>query len=129
MKFERFEDIPVWKSSLEATKLIYDITSKVNFSKDFWLRDQIRRAVISISSNIVEGYKKHNNNELIRYLRIAKWSCWEVRNQLHIWFAIWYITQEEFEESKNTFIELSKQIFWFMNYLENKRKESEFIRK
>ncbi len=129
MKFEKFEDIPIWKESLIATKLIYDLTSKTNFSKDFSLRDQIRRAVISISSNIVEWYERHNNNEFIRFLKIAKWSCGEVRNQLHIWFTIWYITKEEFAKSQEIFLELSKKIFWFINYLETKRKNLEFINK
>ena len=72
MKLETFEDIPIWKLSLKITKLIYDISAKEQFTKDFWLKSQIRRAVISISSNIVEWFKKNNNNEFVRYLRIAK---------------------------------------------------------
>ena len=75
MKITKFEDINIWKLSLKITKLIYDISSQWKFSKDYWLKDQIRRAVVSISSNIVEWFEKNNNNEFVRYLRISKWSC------------------------------------------------------
>jgi four helix bundle protein len=54
MKFKRFEELPIWKLALKITKVIDDLTAKEKFSKDFSLKDQIRRAVISISSNIVE---------------------------------------------------------------------------
>jgi len=58
MKINRFEELGIWKLSLKITKDIYDFTSKREFSKDFGLRDQIRRAIISVSSNIVEGFEK-----------------------------------------------------------------------
>jgi len=62
MKIKRFEDLNIWKLSLQITKEIYDLTAKKEFSKDFKLRDQIRGAIISVSSNIVEGFEKKNNN-------------------------------------------------------------------
>ena len=65
MKILKFEDLEIWKLSLKITKAIYDLTSEGKFSKDFGLRDQIRRAMISVSSNIVEGFEKRNNNEFI----------------------------------------------------------------
>ncbi len=82
MKFEKFEDLPIWKLSLKITRDVYDLASQPKFSRDFPLRDQIRRAIISVSSNIVEGFEKNNNNEFIRYLKISKGSAGEVRNQL-----------------------------------------------
>ena len=75
MKITKFEDINIWKLALKITKIIYDISSQWKFSKDYWLKDQIRRATVSISSNIVEWFEKNNNNEFVRYLRISKWSC------------------------------------------------------
>jgi len=72
--------LKIWKLSLYITKLVYDITAKKEFT-DYFLKDQMRRAVVSISSNIVEGTEKSNNNELIRYLKIAKGSAGELRNQ------------------------------------------------
>lgn len=126
MKITKFEDLKIWKLALKLTKMIYDLTSKEKFRKDFALRDQIRRAVISISSNIVEGFEKNNNNEFIRFLRIAKGSTGEVRNQLYIALAVGYVTQKEFAKVDELLIDLSAQIGKFINYLETKRKNGEF---
>lgn len=117
MKIKKFEELSIWKLSLKIAKLIYDISSKNKFSKDFSLRDQIRRAVISISSNIVEGFEKNNNNEFIRYLKIAKGSVGEVRNQLFISKEIGYINNEEFCRINNLLIDLANQIGSFISYL------------
>ncbi len=65
MKIKKFEDLEIWKLSLKIAKEIYNLTSKKEFSKDFELKSQIRRAIISVSSNIVEGFEKNNNNEFI----------------------------------------------------------------
>lgn len=129
MKINRFEDLQIWKLSLNITKKIYDITSKKEFSKDFGLRNQIRRAIISVSSNIVEGFEKNNNNEFIRFLKIAKGSVGETRSQLNIALAINYIDQKEFDNLYEKTETLSKQIGGFIAYLEEKRKEKQFIKK
>lgn len=129
MKITKFEDLPIWKLSLKITKEIYDITSKREFSRDFGLRDQIRRAIISVSSNIVEGFEKNNNNEFIRFLKMSKGSIGEVRNQLHIALAVNYITQAEFDHIYEETETLSKQIGGFIVYLETKRKSREFLKK
>jgi four helix bundle protein len=118
MKITRFEDLKIWQIALKITKEIYEITSKKEFSNDFSLRDQIRRAIISVSSNIVEGFEKNNNNEFIRFLKIAKGSIGEVRNQLYIAFAVNYIEQEEFDKLDNELIELANQVGILISYLE-----------
>ena len=117
MKILKFEELPIWKLSLSITKIIYDLTSNYKFSKDYCLRDQIRRAVISISSNIVEGFEKNNNNEFIRYLKIAKGSLGEVRNQLYIAVSILYITQKEFDQLNEKLLILASQIGGLTSYL------------
>ncbi|MBU4480673.1 four helix bundle protein [Patescibacteria group bacterium] len=127
MKITKFEELNIWKQALSITKLIYDFTSKKEFSRDFGLRDQIRRAVVSISSNIVEGFEKNNNNEFIRFLKIAKGSAGECRNQLHIALAVNHITSQEFAKANNDLESLAKQIGAFISYLETKRKNKEFI--
>lgn len=129
MRINRFEDLQIWKLSLSITKEIYDITAKKEFARDFGLRDQIRRAIISVSSNIVEGFEKNNNNEFIRFLKMSKGSIGEVRNQLHIALAVNYITQKEFDNLYEETETLSKQIGGFIVYLETKRKSREFLRK
>jgi len=129
MKISRFEELNIWKLSLKITKEIYDLTAKREFSRDFSLRDQIRRAIISVSSNIVEGFEKNNNNEFIRFLKISKGSAGETRNQLYIALAVSYISKQEFDKVNKELEELTSQIGSFINYLEKKRQNKEFIRK
>lgn len=129
MKINKFEELNIWKLALKITKEIYDLTAKKEFSKDFCLRDQIRKAIISVSSNIVEGFEKNNNNEFIRFLKIAKGSAGEVRNQLYIALAVGYITNQEFERVNKELEDLAGQIGGFIVYLEKKRKNKEFINK
>lgn len=126
MKITKFEDLQIWRLSLKITKAIYDLTSQGKFSRDFSLRDQIRRATISISSNIVEGFEKSNNNELIRFLNIAKGSIGEVRNQLYIALAIGYISKLKFEALNKQLVDLASQTGKFISYLKAKKKIGAF---
>lgn len=129
MKITKFQELQIWRDSLDLTKLIYDLSSSGLFSKDFGLRDQIRRAVVSISSNIVEGFEKSNNNEFIRFLKIAKGSSGEVMNQLHIALILKYISKEEFDKIIEHLDKLSSQIGGFISYLEKKRIDKQFLKK
>lgn len=126
MTIKNFEDLEIWKLSLELVREVYDRSAQGLLSKDYILRDQIRRAVISISSNIVEGFEKNNNNELIRYLKISKGSAGEARAQLIIAHTLNYITDEELKLTSNKMVNLSSQIGKFISYLELKRKNKEF---
>jgi four helix bundle protein len=126
MKIKKFEDLPIWQLALKITKEMYELTNKKEFAKDFSLRDQIRRAIISVSSNIVEGFEKNNNNEFIRFLKIAKGSVGEVRNQLYIALAVNYINEQEFDKINKELEDLANQIGGFIVYLEKKRKSKEF---
>lgn len=128
MLIKTFEDLPVWVLSLKITKEIYDLTSSGKFTKDFGLRDQIRRAIVSVSSNIVEGFEKNNNNEFVRYLKIAKGSVGEVRNQLHIALVVGYITGDEFNRTNTQLINLGNQIGGFIVYLTKKKSDKNFLR-
>jgi len=112
MRIHKFEELNVWKLSLRITKSIYD-------------RDQIRRAIVSVSSNIVEGFEKNNNNEFIRYLKIAKGSVGEVRNQLFIAKELSYITESEFNNINKLLLDLANQIGAFIVYLTKTRKLSQ----
>jgi four helix bundle protein len=123
MKIIKFEDMEIWKLSLAITKGIYDLTSNGKFSRDFGLKDQIRRAIVSVSSNIVEGFEKNNNNEFVRYLKISKGSCGEVRNQLYIALAVEYVSNSEFNDLNERLIILSNQIGGLIRYLESKKKK------
>ena len=122
MKITKFEELEIWKLSLVVTKIVYDYSAKPVFAKDFGLRDQIRRAVVSISSNIVEGFEKRSNNEFRRFMLIAKGSTSEVRNQLYIALAIKYITQGEFDRVNCLLVELAGKIGALVNYLEKSKR-------
>ena len=80
-KIEKFEDLRIWQDSVA---IAVDIYALFKTSKDFGFRDQIQRSSVSVPSNIAEGYDRQTNNEFIRFLRIAKASCAELRTQLII---------------------------------------------
>lgn len=88
---QKFEDLICWQKARELTKFIYDISKYRNFSFDRGLVDQIRRASISVMSNIAEGFDRGTKQEFINYLFIAKGSCGEVRTQLYISLDAGYI--------------------------------------
>ncbi len=126
MKISTFEDLEIWKLSIDITITVYHLTYREKFRKDYSLCDQIRRALISISSNIVEGFERNNNNEFIHYLKIAKGSAGEVRSQLFIAAKLNYFTQYEYEEISEKLLLLSNKIGRFIVYLLSKRKNHEF---
>lgn len=119
MSVKYFEDLSVWKFSRELTNRIYKITAEGEFSKDFGLRDQIRRASVSIMSNIAEGFERGGNQELIQFLSIAKGSCGEVRAQLYVAMDQGYIETKECEQLIDDFKKLSIMINNFIEYLKN----------
>jgi len=82
MKYARFEDLPVWKSALELARRVYAITRDRFFSQPGDLRDQIRRAALSVSNNIAEGFERGSTSELLVFLYIARGSAGEVRSML-----------------------------------------------
>lgn len=96
---EGFEQIVSWKKARELNKEVYRLTKDSKFSKDFALRDQIRRASISISSNIAEGFGRKSNKEFIYFLNVVQASCYEVKSQLYLALDIEYITESEFSDS------------------------------
>ena len=118
-KIEHFEEIHSWHKARELTGLVYSMTKGEVFSRDYPLRDQIRRASISIMSNIAEGFESQNNKTFIRFLYIAKASCAEVRAQGYIALDQGYINLEEFDKLKQYTIDTSKLIRGFITYLSN----------
>ena len=127
MKVNRFEDLEIWKLAAEIAVDIYKITSEKKFIRDYGLRDQLRRAAISISSNIAEGFEINNNNDLIRFLKVAKGSAGELRSQLLICSRLDYITERQTEEIKDKLLLLSAKIGKFISYLLVKRRNKEFL--
>lgn len=117
-RIEKFEEIEAWKLARQATRRVYEISSESPFSRDFALVNQIRRASISVMSNIAEGFERSGNKEFLQFLAIAKGSCGEVRSQLYIAADQNYIKTAEFDEIAKLLIETSKTISGFMKYLQ-----------
>jgi four helix bundle protein len=112
-----FKELDAWKKAVDLTRQIYLISGKGDFGKDFSLRDQIRRAAISIPSNIAEGFEREGNKEFIQFLTIAKGSTAEVQTQLRIAFEVGYITDSEFKQLDDICIEVISLISGFLRYL------------
>jgi len=129
MKIHKFEDLPIWKESIDLGREIYLLTSSGRFEKDYSFKDQIRRAVISISSNIAEGFERSNNNEFLRFLLIAKGSVGEVRSQLYLSLALDYVNKNTFDKLNIRLESLAKQIGSFISYLKKQKIEGNFLNK
>ncbi|HHT9146336.1 MAG TPA: four helix bundle protein [Candidatus Wunengus sp. YC61] len=82
MTYERFEDFPVWKTTIDLAEKIYSLIEKTPFSRKYSLRDQLERATLSISNNIAEGFERGTTQELLTFLYIARVSAGEVRSML-----------------------------------------------
>ena len=96
-KIERFEDLIAWQKARELTKNIYKITRQGEFKKDFGLRDQIRRASVSVMSNIAEGFERGGRSEFHQFLVIAKGSCAELKSHLYVALDADYIDAQTFQ--------------------------------
>ena len=121
-KFKSFEEINSWQKARQFNKRVYEITDNQNFKKDFDLVRQIRRASVSISSNIAEGFERNTDKEFIHFLYIAKASAGEVRSQLYLALDLNYIEIVEFEELFSSVSDISKLISGFIKYLNDSQK-------
>ncbi|MDD5726676.1 MAG: four helix bundle protein [Patescibacteria group bacterium] len=95
MKISRFEDVIAWQIGRELISRLYSVLGKC---KDYSFRDQLQRAAVSINNNIAEGFGRIGNKEFIRYLKISKGSCLEVRSMLYTAKDIKLIEEVEFKE-------------------------------
>ena len=115
--FRRFEDITAWQKARTLVKDVYQVSGKGDFRKDFGLKDQIRRASVSIMANIAEGFERDSHGERIRFLMIAKGSVGEVRSHLYVAFDLGYISQTDFTKMKSEAETISKMIGGLAAYL------------
>lgn len=122
MKIERFEDIESWKAGRELTKIIYKITSKQAFSKDFGLKDQIQRASVSITANIAEGFDSKSNKAFINFLNYSFRSASEIQSLLYAALDQDYISKDEFNNAYDKCTEVKNLIGGFIRYLINNTK-------
>ena len=95
-KIQRFEDLIAWQKARELTKKTCEMSRQGNFARDFDLAGQIRRAAVSIMSNIAEGFEREGQREFRQFLSIAKGSCAELRSQLYVAFDCGYLSDDDF---------------------------------
>jgi len=119
MKIERFEDIEAWQLGRELTRMVYRLTAKPGFEKDFGLRGQIQDAAGSSMHNIAEGFDSEANTEFVRFLRYAKRSCTEVQSELYVALDASYISSEEFQAVYEQARRTRAAIRGFITYLRN----------
>ena len=115
--FKKFEEIEAWKKSRELTNRIYGISKSGPFAKDFALRDQIRRASVSIMSNIAEGHDRGGTGEFVQFLSTAKGSAAEVKCQLYVALDQSYVDDSTFSELSNLATEIGNMVAGLMKYL------------
>jgi four helix bundle protein len=110
-KIETFEDLKVWQKGIELVKQIYLITKDGDLSKDFGLKDQLRRASVSIPTNIAEGFERYSRKEYLNFLNFAKGSAGEVRSLLRVALEVGYLEQEAYAQLYSQAMELSRMLF------------------
>ena len=115
-----FEEFEVHKKGVVLTKLIFSLVKNTSLDKEYGFKDQIKRAVVSITNNIAEGSEYNNNKQFVRYLKIAKGSCAEVRNMLILAKELELCSEDEIQKSLNLTIEISQNISNFIKYLSTK---------
>jgi four helix bundle protein len=115
--FQKFEDIEAWQRARELTREIYTASNENPFSKDFGLRDQVRKTSVSIMSNIAEGFERDGTKEFIQFLSVAKGSSGELRSQLYVALDQGYLEEERFDRLLGIVLETSRMIGGLINYL------------
>ena len=112
-----FQDFEVYKKSIELAKLIFELVKNKNFEKEFGFNDQLKRAVVSISNNIAEGSEYNNNKQFVRFLKMSKGSCAEVRSMLVLSKELQLCKSEDIKKGYDLTIEISQNLSNFINYL------------
>jgi four helix bundle protein len=122
-KIERFEDIDAWKKARELTKVIYEVTAQGKLATDFSLRDQLRRAAVSIMANIAEGFEREGNKEFRQFLATAKGSAGEVKALLYVVLDGGLISTEQFHRIRALADDVSRLLAGFLRYLKTSDKK------
>lgn len=112
-----FENLKVWKNSVELVKDVYRLSDEGFDRRDWDLTRQVRRAAISIISNIAEGAERDNPREFVRFLTYAKGSCGEVRAQMILARELDFISWESFAATDKQCKSISRMLYKLIEYL------------
>jgi len=116
-KFSKFEEIQAWQKAHDVTLIVYRISAVGDFSKDYGLRDQIRRAAVSIMANIAEGHGRRTNAEFANFLNLSRGSVAEVQSHLYVALGLGYVDQSDFDELYQQLTEISRMTLSLAQYL------------
>jgi four helix bundle protein len=116
--FRQFEDILAWQKARELVARLYQVSMAGDFSRDFAMKDQMRRASLSIPSNIAEGFERGGRKEFILFLGHAKGSCGELRSQLYHALDQAYLDEPTWRELHDACLEISRLLDGLMQYLQ-----------
>lgn len=119
MNVETFEKLFIWKESKDLFVNLCNKFAGAEF-KDYFYKNQLLKATLSVSNNIADGYEKWFGKELIKYLGIAKWSMWEVKSMLIVWNDLWYFTSDEYSKFMES---LNKTVAWIVWFVKSKTKK------
>lgn len=119
MNVTRFEDLLVWQKSKDLSVAIYQATAKGNFARDSSLRGQVRRAGVSVMSNIAEGFGRYTRPEIRRFVSIARGSVAEVQSQLYLARDLGYLPEREHRALNALCLEVARMLSSFRTSLDD----------
>ncbi len=120
-KVRYFEDLVVCQKARALANEVYALTRRAAFAKDLSLVDQVRRAAVSVMSNVAEGFERGSNTEFVQFLYIAKGSCGEVRAQLSLAFDQGYLPDVEHRKVSDHCRLVSGMLSGLIDYLKGAR--------
>jgi len=121
---KRFEDLHVWQSARELVRMVYEDSGQQEFGRDFGLKDQIRRAAVSVMSNIAEGFNAGSDAEFVRFLGFSRRSNSEVQSQCYIALDMNYISKERFQTIYDKANLIERQLNSLISYLARSKNKS-----
>lgn len=117
--FDKFEDIHAWEKSRDLAVEVYRSTAHGPFSKDFELRNQLRRSATSIMANIAEGQGRRTNKDFAHFLNISLGSIAETKSHLYLAKELGYLSEKEFNDIHRRADEVGRMVMSLSNYLRN----------
>ena len=121
MKYNRFEELPVWREAIELAVLVFELTSQPAFKGSYSLKDQLERAGVSISNNIAEGFERGTTQETLTFLYIAKGSSGEVRSLTYLLerLARFDDLRSQISDLRSRAVSISRQLHGWCSSLQN----------
>ena len=121
MKYNRFEELPVWRDAIELAVRVFDLTARSEFQGYYGIRDQLERAAVSISNNVAEGFERGTTQETITFLYISKGSSGESRSLTYLLERLprFRDLRSEILDIRNRAESISKQLRRWLDSLQN----------